>query len=196
MTILKALDRYVRAVLSALAVMLFILLACILLLNVFLRVGNDLSIFLDRNGMQSLGNAVKSLLPLTSMHWFDEIVELTCSSMVFYGAAALWARRGHFSVGDWISSRLPWKRMAAFYQIVVTLVSVLFMAIFFWYSLRLTINASELSTVFQIPKKVMYACMPISSFIMMCYSISQLVVDTAKMLHGDKEIKGQAATSM
>ena len=196
MTILKALDRYVRAILSALAVMLFILLACILLLNVFLRVGNDLSIFLDRNGMQSLGSAVKSLLPLTSMHWFDEIVELTCSSMVFYGAAALWARRGHFSVGDWISSRLPWKRMAAFYQIVVTFVSVLFMAIFFWYSLRLTLNASELSTVFQIPKKVMYACMPISSCIMMCYSISQLVVDATKMLHGDKEVKGQAATSM
>ena len=196
MAILKALDKYVRAILSALAVMLFILLACILLLNVFLRVGNDLSIFLDRNGMQSLGSAVKSLLPLTSMHWFDEIVELTCSSMVFYGAAALWARRGHFSVGDWISGRLPWKRMAAFYQIVVTLVSVLFMAIFFWYSLRLTLNASELSTVFQIPKKVMYACMPISSFVMMCYSISQLVVDAAKMLHGDKEIKGQAATSM
>ena len=196
MTILKALDRYVRAILSALAVMLFILLACILLLNVFLRVGNDLSIFLDRNGMQSLGSAVKSLLPLTSMHWFDEIVELTCSSMVFYGAAALWARRGHFSVGDWISSRLPWKRMAAFYQVVVTLVSVVFMAIFFWYSLRLTLTASELSTVFQIPKKVMYACMPISSCIMMCYSISQLVVDATKMLHGDKEIKGQAATSM
>ena len=52
-------------------------------------------------------NIVVRFVPIMSMHWFDEIVELLYGALVFYGAAAVWVVHGHFSVGDWISKRLP-----------------------------------------------------------------------------------------
>ena len=51
---------------------------------------NDLINFLSVNGYVNIAEAIKNLLPVTSFHWFDEIVELSFAALVFYGAAALW----------------------------------------------------------------------------------------------------------
>ena len=58
-------------------------------------------------------------VPLMSMHWFDEILELLYGALVFYGAAAVWVAHGHFSVGDWISKLLPNKRARFVYRFLV-----------------------------------------------------------------------------
>ncbi len=181
---LKGLSAVVLAVLRLLCIALFIVLALILLTNVFLRLMNDLSIFLDVRDFKSAAATIKSLVPLTSMHWFDEIVELCFTALVFYGAAALWGLKGHFCVGDWISARLPGDRSRALYQLLVSLVSVFFMAVFCRFSLDLTLRATELSTVFQIPKSVMYSCMPVSSLIMLCYSLVDVVLDVRRLFAG------------
>lgn len=175
--LLKSVDRKLQVFLRWFCTAIFIVLALILLTNVAMRLMNDLSVWLDLKGFEEAGRAVKSLVPITSMHWFDEIVELCFAYLVFYGAASLWGLKGHFCVGDWISPRLPYPGMRALYKFIVTCLSLFFLGVFFWYSMRLTVRTTELSTVFQIPKAVMYSCMPIASFIMIAYSLVDVFLD-------------------
>jgi TRAP-type C4-dicarboxylate transport system permease small subunit len=102
-------------------------------------------------------------------------VELCFSALIFYGAAALWAEKGHFSVGDWISGRLPGNVPRAIYKVLIAAINLVFLAVFFHFALRLTVQATELSTVFQIPKKVMYSSMVVSSLVMAIYALAELV---------------------
>lgn len=175
MNFFTTLDAGVQKVLRFLTIVLFILLTCILFSNVCLRLVNDFSVFCSSHGFPGVAAAVKSLFPASSLHWLDEIIELCVAALVFYGAAGLWGVNGHFSVGDWISSRLPNRFSRALYKLIVTGISLFFLVVFFWFSLQLTLRATELSTVFQIPKSWMYACMPISSLIMLTYSLAEFV---------------------
>ena len=122
-------------------------------------------------------NIVVRFLPFMSMHWFDEIVEMCFAGLVFYGSALLWAEKGHFCVGDWISPRLPGERSRGWYRLLIAALSTAFQAVFFWYSLRLTLTATELTTVFQIPKSLLYSCMPAASLVMLAYSVCDIVVE-------------------
>lgn len=170
-----ALDKTIKLVLRYVVIFLFCVLALLLLGNVLLRLTNDLARFFSSHNLESLAVAVKTLVPFTSFHWLDEIVELSISALTFYGAAMVWAYAGHFSVGDWISKRLKGRFSRVFYKALISSISVAFLAIFFWFSLQLCLNTTELSTVFQIPKYVMYSSMPIASFIMLCYSLKDLI---------------------
>ncbi len=196
MAALKSLDRGVQTLLRYLCVALFIVLGLILMTNVVMRVMNDLSIWLDGHDWKSAAVTVKSLVPITSMHWFDEIVELCFAALVFYGAAALWAIKGHFSVGDWISARLPNSTLRAVYKLAVSLLSLTFIAVFFYFSYSLTKRSTELSTVFQIPKSVMYSCMPIASGVMLAYSLADVVQDVIALVGGGAGSREQASQSM
>ena len=83
LNVLRGVDRFVLALLKAFTILCFVLLTVLISANVFVR-----------------------FFPVVSLHWFDEIIELLYAYLVFYGAAALWITREHFSVGDWISGRL------------------------------------------------------------------------------------------
>ena len=72
-------DRKLVWILEWVCIALFVAITCILTLNIFVR-----------------------FVPIMSMHWFDEILELLYGALIFYGAAAVWVVHGHFSVGDWI----------------------------------------------------------------------------------------------
>ncbi|MDR0823202.1 MAG: TRAP transporter small permease [Endomicrobium sp.] len=172
---LKKLDIGIQTVLRVLSITLFAALGVLLLVSVSMRLAGDFEVFLSMRGFQGIADFIKSVLPMNSFHWFDEIVELLISALSFFGAAALWAVKGHFAVGDWISSRLPGNVSRVTYKAIVTLVSVIFMATFLWFSVKLCLQTTELSTVFQIPKWVMYGSMPISAVIMLSYSVAQLV---------------------
>ena len=179
---LKILDACVRKILRILAITLFVALALLMLLNVGLRLSSDFSNWLIRMGFPGAAAAVKAAIPITSFHWFDEIVELCFASLVFYGAASLWVSGGHFSVGDWISPRLPGEKSRALYRLLTSCVSVAFLAVFFWFSLRLAMRSTELTTVFQLPKSLLYSCMPVSSFIMLGYSAADVCLHAKRFL--------------
>ncbi len=116
---LKTIDRIVLAVLKALTITLFLLLSLLVGANVLVR-----------------------FVPVVSLHWFDEIVEMLYAGLVFYGAAALWITREHFSLGDWIGSTiLKGSRARHWYRAALEVMVLIFAAIFFYYSLRLTILA-------------------------------------------------------
>jgi TRAP-type C4-dicarboxylate transport system permease small subunit len=135
-------------------------------------------------------NIVVRFVPIMSMHWFDEILELLYGALIFYGAAAVWVAHGHFSVGDWISKLLTnvWSRFA--YRLLVEAMSLIFIAIFFKYSLELTINTEEQTTAFALSRRWLYACMPITGGIMVLYSIKNMYFALSRIIRPDLYIDG------
>lgn len=131
-------------------------------------------------------NIVVRFIPVMSMHWFDEIVELLYGALIFYGAAAVWVIHGHFSVGDWISKYLPNMRARFAYRFLVELASLAFIAIFFKYSLDLFWHTEEATTAFAMSKKWLYACMPISGLIMVIYSLKNMYLELDAILHPEE----------
>jgi len=95
--------------------------------------------------------------------------------LVFYGAAAVWMSKGHFSVGDWLGKFAKGERAKSAYRLLLEIVGLGFALILFKYSLSLALRSGEATAVFQIPKKVLYSCMPVSSLIMIAYSVAFIV---------------------
>jgi TRAP-type C4-dicarboxylate transport system permease small subunit len=151
---LKSIDKVILKTLKAVTITSFAFLTILISANVFVR-----------------------FVPVASLHWFDEIIELLYAYLVFYGAAALWISREHFGVGDWIEKRIKEARTRHVYKLIIQLLVMGFALIFFYYSFRLTLLARDVTNVFAIPKKVLYSCLPISGFIMVIYSIRNISVE-------------------
>jgi TRAP-type C4-dicarboxylate transport system permease small subunit len=145
-------DRILTAILKYLTIAILFVLAAIVTANILLR-----------------------LFPVTSLHWSDEIVEMCFAALVFYGAAGVWMVKGHFSVGDWISRIVRNERARSACRLLLELVSLAFAVVLFWFSLSLVFRAREVTSVFQIPKAVLYSCMPVSALIMIAYSIVYVI---------------------
>ena len=157
---LNRIDQKLVWVLEWVCIVLFAAITVILTLNIFVR-----------------------FVPIMSMHWIDEILELLYGALIFYGAAAVWVVHGHFSVGDWISKFIPSVRGRFAYRLVVELMSLIFIAIFFWYALELFIKTEEQTTAFAMSKKWLYACMPITGAIMILYSLKNMYFELAKIVN-------------
>lgn len=158
---LKTIDRIVLAVLKVLTILLFILLSLLVSANVFVR-----------------------FVPVVSLHWFDEILELLYAYLIFYGAAALWITREHFSVGDWIGPIfLRGSRTRHLYRVVLEVLVLIFAGVFFYYSLQLTILAQDVTNVFAIPKRILYSCLPCSGAIMIVYSIRNIILEMIPLIN-------------
>ena len=127
-------------------------------------------------------NIVVRFFPFMSMHWFDEILELLYGALVFYGAAAVWVAHSHFSVGDWISKHLKSVRARFAYRLLVEVMSLVFIAIFFWYALQLMLQTEEQTTAFAMSKKWLYACMPITGGIMVLYTLKNMYLELASII--------------
>ena len=127
-------------------------------------------------------NIVVRFFPFMSMHWFDEILELLYGALVFYGAAAVWVNHAHFSVGDWISKYLKSVQLRFAYRFLVELLSLVFIVIFFYYALELTLHTEERTTAFAMSKKWLYVCMPIMGGLMVLYSLKNMYLELAKIV--------------
>ncbi len=128
-------------------------------------------------------NIVVRFFPFMSMHWFDEILELLYGALVFYGAAAVWVTHSHFSVGDWISKYLKSVRARFLYRLLVEVMSLVFIAVFFWYALELLMQTEERTTAFAMSKKWLYACMPITGGIMVLYTLKNMYLELAAIVN-------------
>ena len=148
---LSAFDRGLVFILRLICVLCFILLLVLLAGNVFVR-----------------------FVPIMALYWFDEIVEWAFAWMVFLGAAALWARNEHFRL-DWISERIKGTPKGYLVAALLEVVSLFFLAVFFYQSFRLTALAKDWTPVFNVPRRFLYVCMPISGLIMVGYSIRNIV---------------------
>jgi TRAP-type C4-dicarboxylate transport system permease small subunit len=151
---LKRVDRVILGMLKTITITSFAFLTLLISANVFVR-----------------------FVPIVSLHWFDEIIELLYAYLVFYGAAALWISGEHFGVGDWIEKRIGNIRMRHVYRLIIELLVLCFVVIFFYYSLRLTLLARDVTNVFAIPKRVLYSCLPASGLVMIIYSLRNVTVE-------------------
>ena len=134
-------------------------------------------------------NVIVRFFPVVSLHWFDEIIELLYAYLVFYGAAALWILQGHISVGDWIEKSIGNPSLRHLYRMFIELMVLAFAAVFFYYSLRLTILALDVTNVFAIPKRVLYSCMPVAGALMVIYSLRNIAVEIIRI---GKPTEGEA----
>jgi len=134
-------------------------------------------LFVALLGILTVNVAARFVSSHLALEWMDEIVEFCFASLVFYGAAAVWMTKGHFSAGSWITKVCKNPRLVSLYRAGVELASLLFMAVFLKYSLQLTLKSHEVTAYFQIPKAVLYASMPVSAAIMVLYSAGAVAVE-------------------
>jgi TRAP-type transport system small permease protein len=159
MDLLKWIDKVVLNTLKAITIISFVFLTLLISANVFVR-----------------------FVPIASLHWFDEIIELLYAYLVFYGAAALWISREHIGVGNWIETRIKRLTLRSAYRMIIEVLVICFAAIFFYYSFELTKRAHDVTNVFAIPKRVLYSCLPVSGFIMVIYSIRNIAVEVIGLM--------------
>ena len=121
------------------------------------------------------GNVLIRNFPFMSVYWFDEVVEFAFAWLVFVGAAKLWARNDHFKL-KWFSDRIQNDTIRHLFLMGIEVICLIFLLIFTYQSLQLTILARDWTPVFNVSKRFLYVCMPISGSIMVGYSIRTMVV--------------------
>lgn len=107
-----------------------------------------------------------------SMGWYDEIIELCFSWMVFFGAAELWRENQHFRI-DWLYYALPRAKRRA-HTALITSINIFFLGFLFVEGWNLTERSSALTPIIGFPVAVLYICIPVSASIMLVYAIVDL----------------------
>ena len=158
MTVLKKLDQMVDQVLGFICVTFLMILFILLTLNVIFR-----------------------FIPVYSMGWFDEIVELSFSFLSFFGAAFLWRRREHSRI-DFISEKLKGSKGEFIIEFIIAIVGLIFVFFMVKYSLILVDRATAWSPIFKIPRKVFYGAIPVSGIIMGTYAVRDIIVYGKKIV--------------
>jgi TRAP-type C4-dicarboxylate transport system permease small subunit len=148
---LPALDRWIVFLLRLICVSCFCLLLLLLAGNVFVR-----------------------HFPVAAFYWFDEVVEWLFAWMIFFGAAALWARDEHFKL-EWISGKIRGTTIGHLVAVLLELLSFFFLVIFCYQAYQLTAQAKDWTPVFNVSRRYLYVCMPVSGAIMVGYSIRNVI---------------------
>jgi len=126
-------------------------------------------------------------MPLISLGWADEIVELAFAWMTFLGTAALWRSRTHFRV-DLVPSMLAGTRTGQLLEIGLSLVSLLFLLVFTYEGAVLTLRTEIPSPILALPKALWYLAMPIGGAVMVLYTLR----DLWHYLHGRMTLESEA----
>ena len=126
-------------------------------------------------------------VPLFSLGWADEIVELAFAWMTFLGAAVLWRSRSHFRV-DLIPNMLAGTRAGQALEIGLSLMSLLFFLVFTYEGAVLTLRTVMPSPILAWPKALWYMIMPIAGLIMIGYTLRDLWL----FFHGHTLLAGEA----
>lgn len=115
-------------------------------------------------------NVILRFFPIISIGWFDEIIELLFSWMIFCEAAVLWKLKEHPYI-DLIENKI--KNDVIKYKLftLIELINISFLAFFVYYSCTLINNASAWSPIFKISKKIYYLSMPLSGLYMIACSL-------------------------
>jgi TRAP-type C4-dicarboxylate transport system permease small subunit len=112
-------------------------------------------------------------LPMFSLGWADEIVELAFAWMVFLGTAVLWRGRAHFRV-DLIPQMLAGSRAGKILEILLSLMALAFFLVFTYEGGMLTLRTVVDSPILALPRALWYMVMPISGLIIIGYTVRDL----------------------
>jgi TRAP-type transport system small permease protein len=112
-------------------------------------------------------------VPVSSMGWADEIIELGFAWLVFFGAAWLWRNRTHFKV-DLLEHLLAGTRYAFALSLTVQFICLIFLLVVTCEGWLLTLAAVDTSPILELPKSLWYAVIPISGAIMTAYTLRDI----------------------
>ena len=112
-------------------------------------------------------------VPITSMGWTDEVIEFAFAWMVFLCSAGLWRQRSHFRV-DVVTDWLRGSKAGQGLEIILTLISLVFLFVFTYEGYLLAMKATDRSPIFELPKTLWYLSMPIAGIIMFGYTLRNL----------------------
>ncbi len=110
---------------------------------------------------------------LGSPAWSDEMVEFMLAWLIFIGAAGLWRRGDHFRV-DLIEQMTKSPVGRRWLAVVVELMSIAFLAVLTYYGGLFAFRATDTSPTFSLPMVYWYAALPVSSGLMLAYSLAHL----------------------
>lgn len=125
-------------------------------------------------------NVFVRFFPIVSFEWFDEVIEMLIAWMVFLGTAALWRENEHFTI-TFFPDLFKGRKAGFALDILINLVGLAFIGAFTYYSLNLTLRVSDWTPIINMPKKLLYASMPVSGVFMVIYSLRNILVSGAKL---------------
>lgn len=117
------------------------------------------------------GGVLVRFVPVFSMGWADEIVELAFAWMVFLGTAALWRGSEHITI-DFIPQSLAGSIPGRALEILVSLLALGFLVVFTWEGWLLTLQAvGNRTPILELPKPGWYVALPVSGVVMIGYTL-------------------------
>lgn len=112
-------------------------------------------------------------VPIASMGWADEIIELGFAWMVFFGSTVLWRERSHFSV-DLIPGRLAGSKAGCMLEIFLGFLCLLFFVILSYEGWVLALSVEDRSPILNFPKIFWYVIVPIAGTMMLGYTVRDM----------------------
>jgi TRAP-type transport system small permease protein len=166
-------DKIVRAIVTWISIVCFILLFILVLVNVFIR-----------------------KFPLFSLHFFDEIQVWLLGALVFYGAAGLWILRDHFKL-DVLQKYLAKNRiLAGLFDLFVELASMIFISIFTYECLDLSSRLMGETNYLRIPESLIYrSALLVPGVIMVVYSIRNIAMIVYRLVRPPAPVPGGTGTA-
>ena len=132
-------------------------------------------------------NVLNRFFPILNLSWFDEIVEGLFAWLVFLGSAELWRENEHFTVTflpDWLRGT----KKGDMLEILLDLTSMSFIGVFTYYAYVLTGRCNDITPVLEIPKYLLYLCMPLSGLIMLIHSLRKMLSSFSQLIHPQKSM--------
>ena len=120
------------------------------------------------------GNVFFRFVPIYSMGWYDEIVELLFAWLVFIGAAALWRENSHFRV-EWFCAKFENRSAGYIIGLLIESLSLFFLVIMTLQGLRITLLANDWTPILKFPKRLQYVDIPIAGSLMIIYSLRNII---------------------
>jgi len=129
-------------------------------------------------------------VPIAKLSWSDEVIEWLMASLVFIAAAALWRENDHFKI-EALASKVSGTLFGRMFSFFIEILTAAFILSFAKYSLDLTLAVGRTSPILSWPMTWWYASMPVAGFIMLVYSVRNVVQGFQAVVEG---LKQRAAT--
>ncbi len=124
--------------------------------------------------------------PIAKLSWSDEIIEWLMASLVFVAAAALWRESDHFRI-EALAEKVTGTHFGRIFSFAIEILTAVFIFFFAKYSLDLTISVGRTSPILSWPMTWWYAPMPFAGFVMLAYSVRNIVQGFRAISDGFKQ---------
>lgn len=114
-------------------------------------------------------------VPVSSMGWADEVIELAFAWMVFLGAALLWGKRSHFRV-DVLPAALSGASAGRILEIGLQILCLAFFLVYTYQAGLLTVQSMDRSPILYYPRALWYVIMPATGGVIVGYIIRDLIL--------------------